>query len=464
MFKPSRLITLKDSIILYILLPVVRNYVLVDNTHPAPLPIGGARALDAASDEDHPEDVPAAERIELADDGAAGASLRCNPRTKEVDALLWPMRPDGGRTAAWRTGDARGRQRAHARRSSRAGARLLSGTGAHAYPCMLAPAPAPAPAHAQQPPAHRDPHAVHAGAGMRTRTVPAHKALASALADLALQVVLETDTETERLKTAAHALTVMTQAVNVIGGGVKSNVLPEQAAAVVNYRIVPDSSVNATTATARARPGRPRIQPRSGQTHAHGSARQGTRRTARTGPRARRRWAPMRRMCPRARRTARRRAWRTTGAATDVRTDDTDAAERARRQRADGVRIGGQRAADSARTQAMDDGRRARAATDVRTYDTDAAERARGQRADSVRIGGQRAVDSTRTQAMDNARTARARALRTGGPRVRRTGRAQLSQCILLITQYLRLQCSNYHKGARAISQICATFRSFENR
>ncbi|KAJ7187502.1 hypothetical protein GGX14DRAFT_409133 [Mycena pura] len=48
---------------------------------PAPLPIGGARALDAASDEDHPEDVPAAERIELTDDGAAGVRQPACTRT-----------------------------------------------------------------------------------------------------------------------------------------------------------------------------------------------------------------------------------------------------------------------------------------------------------------------------------------------------------------------------------------------
>ncbi|KAJ7192891.1 hypothetical protein GGX14DRAFT_405947 [Mycena pura] len=239
-----------------------------------------------------------------------------------------------------------------------------------AYPCTLAPALAPAPAHAQQPPAHHDPHAVHAGAGMRTRV-------------------------RRLVRPCAHARPANAHGPALMHAGGTSMRTTRPGA----------------RRTARARPGRPRIQPRGGQAHAHGSGRQGARRTARAqahahggdGQHARaharggRRRAPMRRMCPRARRTARRRA------------------------RLRGV---------------ADDGRRARAATDVRTYRTDAAERARGQRADGVRIGGQRAADSARTQAMDNARTARARALRTGGPRVRRTG---LLQCILLIAQYLRL-------------------------
>ncbi|KAJ7218518.1 hypothetical protein GGX14DRAFT_390286 [Mycena pura] len=264
-------------------------------------------------------------------------------------------------------GAADGRQTAFARqtacpraadRGSRAGARLLSGTGAHAYPCTLAPAPAPAPAHVQQPPAHHDAHAVHAGAGMRTRV-------------------------RRLVRPCAHARPASAHGPALVHAGGTSML----------------TTLPGARRTARAGPGRPRIQPRGGQAHAHGSARQGARRTARAqahahggdGQHARaharggRRRAPMRRMCPRARRTARRRA------------------------RLRGV---------------ADDGRRARAATDVRTYGTDAAERARGQRADGVRIGRQRAADSARTQAMDNARTARARAVRTGGPRVRRTGRA----------------------------------------
>ncbi|KAJ7214878.1 hypothetical protein GGX14DRAFT_562909 [Mycena pura] len=64
MFKPSRLITLKDSIFLTCLsLPFLA---------PVRSQLGVARAWDATSDKDHPEDVHATERIELADNGAAG--------------------------------------------------------------------------------------------------------------------------------------------------------------------------------------------------------------------------------------------------------------------------------------------------------------------------------------------------------------------------------------------------------
>ncbi|KAJ7223001.1 hypothetical protein GGX14DRAFT_656859, partial [Mycena pura] len=71
------------------------------------------------------------------------------------------------RGARAQTAAPRALQRAHRGRSRQtAAADRGSRRRAHTK-CTLVPASAPA--HAQQPPAHHDPHAVHAGAGMRTR-------------------------------------------------------------------------------------------------------------------------------------------------------------------------------------------------------------------------------------------------------------------------------------------------------